>query len=158
MNTPNVIAPERNIILSGYFNPLHGGHMDMIEAAAKIGKVIVIVNNDKQQLLKKGKIILDEKTRLRIISSLKQVDEAILSIDDDPTVNKTLKLIASKKQNLGATAPNLVFANGGDRTNKNIAEHQTCEECGIKLLFNVGGEKTDSSSRIIFGMAQDLKA
>ena len=128
----------------------------MIEAAAKLGKVIVIVNNDKQQLLKKGKIILDEKNRLRIISSLKQVDEAILSIDDDPTVNKTLKLIASRNTNLGAAAPNLAFANGGDRTNKNIAEHQTCKECGIELLFNVGGEKTDSSSRIILGMAQDL--
>ena len=56
------------VIVSGYFNPLHGGHLDMIEAAAQMGdKLIVIVNNDKQQLLKKGKIILDENNRLRLI-------------------------------------------------------------------------------------------
>ena len=56
----------RVVIVSGYFNPLHGGHIDMIEAAAAMGdKLIVIVNNDKQQLLKKGKIILNESNRLR---------------------------------------------------------------------------------------------
>ena len=70
------------VIVSGYFNPLHGGHLDMIEAAAQMGdKLIVIVNNDKQQLLKKGKIILDESNRLRLMRALKGVDQVMLSID-----------------------------------------------------------------------------
>ena len=74
------------VIVSGYFNPLHGGHLDMIEAAAEMGdKLIVIVNNDKQQLLKKGKIILDENNRLRLMRALKGVDLVLLSIDEDPT-------------------------------------------------------------------------
>ena len=79
------------VIVSGYFNPLHGGHLDMIEAAAEMGdKLIVIVNNDKQQLLKKGKIILDENNRLRLMRALKGVDQVILSIDEDPTQIKSL--------------------------------------------------------------------
>ena len=78
------------VIVSGYFNPLHGGHLDMIEAAAEMGdKLIVIVNNDKQQLLKKGKIILDENNRLRLMRALKGVDQVILSIDEDPTQIKS---------------------------------------------------------------------
>ena len=63
------------VIVSGYFNPLHGGHLDMIESAAEMGdRLLVIVNNDKQQLLKKGKIILDERNRLRLMRALRQVD------------------------------------------------------------------------------------
>ena len=81
----------KTVIVSGYFNPLHGGHLDMIEAAAKLGEhLIVIVNNDKQQVLKKGKIILDEKNRLRLMRALKGVDQVVLSVDEDPTIIKTL--------------------------------------------------------------------
>ena len=81
------------VIVSGYFNPLHGGHLDMIESAAGLGdELIVIVNNDKQQVLKKGKIILDEKNRLRLMRALKGVSSVVLSIDEDPTIIKTLGL------------------------------------------------------------------
>lgn len=74
------------IILSGFFNPLHGGHIDMIEAGARLGdRLIVIVNNDVQQKIKKGKIILDERNRLRLISSLKYVDDAVLAVDQRST-------------------------------------------------------------------------
>ena len=85
------------VIVSGYFNPLHGGHLDMIEAAAQMGdKLIVIVNNDKQQLLKKGKIILDENNRLRLMRALKGVDQVVLSVDEDPTIIKTLEMVAGQ--------------------------------------------------------------
>ena len=85
------------MIVSGYFNPLHGGHLDMIEAAAQMGdKLIVIVNNDKQQLLKKGKIILDENNRLRLMRALKGVDQVVLSVDEDPTIIKTLEMVAGQ--------------------------------------------------------------
>ena len=133
------------VIVSGYFNPLHGGHLDMIEAAAKMGDhLIVIVNNDKQQLLKKGKIILDEANRLRVLRSIKGVDQSVLSIDDDPTICKTLEMVAG--QHPGDA---LGFANGGDRdSEKEIPEAVVCREFGIEMRFDAGEGKPDSSTRI----------
>jgi glycerol-3-phosphate cytidylyltransferase/D-beta-D-heptose 7-phosphate kinase/D-beta-D-heptose 1-phosphate adenosyltransferase len=134
------------VILSGYFNPLHGGHLDMIEEAASMGdKLIVIVNNDISQELKKGKIILDERNRLRLVSALKHVDDAVLSIDKDLTQIETLRVIAKEHPN-----DELIFANGGDRSSaKVVPETEVCEEFGITMVYGVGGtEKTDSSTRI----------
>jgi glycerol-3-phosphate cytidylyltransferase/D-beta-D-heptose 7-phosphate kinase/D-beta-D-heptose 1-phosphate adenosyltransferase len=132
-------------IISGYFNPLHGGHLDMIEAAKQMGdKLIVIVNNDKQQLLKKGKIILDENNRMRLMSALRDVDEAVLSIDAEPPVTNTLEMIAKKYPN-----DELIFANGGDRdTSKVVPETVVCDKYNIEMRFDAGKGKPDSSSRI----------
>lgn len=133
------------VIVSGYFNPLHGGHLDMIEAAAEMGDtLIVVVNNDIQQVLKKGKIILDEKNRLRLMRALKGVDQAVLSIDEDSTIVKTLEMIAG--QYPGDT---LIFANGGDRdTAKEVPEAAICEKYNIEMRFDAGVGKLDSSTRI----------
>ena len=118
----------------------------MIEAAARLGEyLIVIVNNDKQQRQKKGKIILDEQNRLRLMRALKGVDHVVLSIDKDPSVTHTLDMIAG--QHPGDT---LIFANGGDRnTTSEIPETEVCMKHNIHLVFGVGGaEKYDSSTRI----------
>ena len=133
------------VIVSGYFNPLHGGHLDMIEAAAAMGdKLIVIVNNDKQQLLKKGKIILDENNRLRLMRALKGVDQVVLSIDEDPPVIKTLEMVAGQYP-----GDELVFANGGDRNSTAaIPEAEVCEKYNIEMRFDAGEGKPDSSTRI----------
>lgn len=134
------------VIVSGYFNPLHGGHLDMIEAAAKLGdRLVVIVNNDKQQLLKKGKIILDEANRLRLLRALKGVDSVVLSVDEDPTIIQTLEMVA--RQHPG---DELIFANGGDRDSaKEVPEAAICEQYNIAMVFDAGGtEKADSSTRI----------
>ncbi len=134
------------VIVSGYFNPLHGGHIDMIEAAAAMGdRLIVIVNNDKQQLLKKGKIILDEKNRLRLIRAIRGVDQAVLSIDEEPPVIHTLEMVA--KQHPG---DEIIFANGGDRsTGKVVPETEVCKKYHIEMVFDAGGtQKMDSSTRI----------
>lgn len=135
----------KRVIVSGHFNPLHGGHIDMIESAAKLGdKLIVIVNNDQQQLLKKGKIILDEQNRMRLVDALGIVDETILAIDQDPTVKQTLQHIAERYPK-----DELVFANGGDRDSDNVTPEATvCHELGIKMVYSVGGCKADSSTRI----------
>lgn len=137
-------------IVSGYFNPLHGGHLDMIEAARALGdKLIVIVNNDKQQMLKKGKIILDETNRLRLMRALRDVNEVVLSIDEDPTVIKTMEMVA--KQHPG---DKLIFCQGGDRkTDKDNPEADVCREYGIEIVYGVGTDvrgllKPDSSTRI----------
>lgn len=138
------------VIISGYFNPLHGGHLDMIEAAKKMGdRLVVVVNNDKQQLLKKGKIILDEDNRVRLIRALRDVDEAFLSIDEDPTQIETLKQLAHNYH-----GEELIFANGGDRHGeREIPETAVCKENNIALVFGVGTDvrglvKPDSSTRI----------
>ena len=141
------------VIESGFFNPLHGGHLDMIEAGAKLGdKLIVIVNNDAQQVLKKGKVILTAENRARLIGALPDVDEVLIAIDDDPTVIKSLEVVAQKYPD-----DELVFANGGDRdSEKAIPEGDVCRQYDIEMIFGVGGtEKADSSTRINQAMGHD---
>lgn len=138
----------KRVIISGYFNPLHGGHLDYIEAAKAMGDhLVVIVNNDVQQELKKGKVILDEMNRMRLVSALRVVDETVLSIDTEPPVIKTLREIALKYQ-----GDELIFANGGDRSGERVVpETDICHEMGIEMVFGVGSDevvKRDSSSRI----------
>jgi cytidyltransferase-like protein len=136
----------KTIIVSGFFNPLHGGHLDMIEAAAVMGdRLVVIVNNDVQQVMKKDKIILTEENRARVLGALRVVDEVFIAVDQDATVTKTLGLIAQKY-----AGDELVFANGGDRdSEKAIPEGDVCRQYGIEMVFGVGGtRKADSSTRI----------
>ena len=118
----------------------------MIEAGAAMGdKLIVIVNNDAQQHLKKGKVILTAENRVRVVAALRCVDEAIISIDNDPPVIKTLEHIALKYPD-----DELIFANGGDRdSEKAIPEGDICRKYNIRMIFGVGGvNKADSSTRI----------
>lgn len=134
------------VIVSGYFNPLHGGHLDMIEAAAEMGdKLLVIVNNDVQQVQKKDKIILNEANRLRLIKALRVVDEAVLSIDQEPPVINTLEMVARQYPEW-----DIVFANGGDRISTEVVpETEICQKYNIEMIFGVGGaNKADSSTRI----------
>lgn len=141
----------KRVIASGYFNPLHGGHLDMIEAAKGMGDyLIVVVNNDKAQMLKKGKIILEENNRLRVIRALRDVDEAMLSVDEDLGQSKTLRKIREMYPD-----DELVFVNGGDRDPSKQAlpenETQAIKDCNITAVFGVGSsevEKRDSSTRI----------
>jgi glycerol-3-phosphate cytidylyltransferase/D-beta-D-heptose 7-phosphate kinase/D-beta-D-heptose 1-phosphate adenosyltransferase len=122
----------------------------MIEAAAALGdKLVVVVNNDVQQVMKKDKIILDQENRMRLMSALKLVDEVVLSVDDDPGQSKTLRKLRQMYPN-----DELIFANGGDRdSTKALPENEAaaCVDCGIRAVFGVGShevEKRDSSTRI----------
>ncbi|HEX8390186.1 MAG TPA: adenylyltransferase/cytidyltransferase family protein [Candidatus Saccharimonadales bacterium] len=138
----------KRIIVSGYFNPLHGGHLNLIEAAREKGDhLIVVVNNDDQQMLKKGKIILDEANRVRLVSALRQVDEVVVSIDDTPGQAKTLNMIANKYPD-----DELLFCQGGDYGSLDALppdEAAVCKAKRITVLFGVGDtEKYDSSTRI----------
>lgn len=141
----------KRVIVSGHFNPLHGGHIDMIEAAARLGDYLIVsVNNDKAQMLKKGKIILDEQNRTRLMAALRDVDEVVLSVDEDEGQALTLRKIRAMYPD-----DELIFANGGDRDPNRHAlpanETQSCIDCNIQTVFGVGShevEKRDSSSRI----------
>jgi cytidyltransferase-like protein len=146
----------KTVIVSGYFNPLHGGHIDMMEAAAELGdRLIVIVNNDLQQLEKKGKIILDEQNRLRLVESIGIVDEAMVcgAEEGDMTPKTSLEAIALKYPD-----DELIFCNGGDRPGKTIPEDEVamCQKYGIEMRYGIGGDtKADSSTRINQALGHD---
>lgn len=135
-------------IVSGYFNPLHIGHLSMFRGAKEIAPwLVVIVNNDEQQLLKKGKIIVPENDRLEIVSEVRLVSKTLLASDTDSTVCETLRTIHALYP-----GGQFVFCNGGDRSDPDAlpsAETAVCQELGIEMRYGVGGEmKQDSSSRI----------
>jgi cytidyltransferase-like protein len=137
---------QRVSIVSGYFNPVHVGHLRMMEAARTLtGYLVVIVNNDTQQMIKKGKIILPLDDRIEVVRALRVTDDAIAAVDDDSSVRHSLRVVREKYP-----AAELIFANGGDRSSAaKISEADVCDELGIELRFGVGGEeKADSSTRI----------
>ena len=129
------------IVVSGYFDPIHVGHLEMMELARSLGdELVVIVNNDVQAKIKKGKAFMREEDRLKIVKSIKHVSAALLSIDENKTVCKSLKKI--KK---AYPKDKLIFANGGDRTNDEAPESKVCEKLGIKVVDGLG-KKIRSSS------------
>jgi cytidyltransferase-like protein len=135
----------RIVVVSGYFNPLHKGHIEYFNKSKEHGdKLYVIVNNDKQRELKGSKEFQDEDERMFIIQSLKMVDRVFLSIDTDRTVCQTISTIHS----LEDSSDELFFANGGDQINDTIPERQVCDWLGIKLIDGMG-DKIQSSSWLI---------
>lgn len=133
------------IIVSGYFNPLHKGHLELFEKAKSVGDELwVIVNSDIQRELKGSKEFMDENERLIIVNSIKYVDKAIISIDNDKTQCATLARLADEN----TANYNLHFANGGDQNNESIPEVLICKEKGIVLLEGLG-DKIQSSSRLL---------
>ncbi len=143
------------MIVSGYFSPLHVGHLDMIDDAAAAGDIlIVIVNNNDQQIAKKGKLIIDEQDRLRLVKALRAVDDAFIAVDSDRTVTESIRLAASKYPD-----HRLIFANGGDRKPEFVPEAAVCEELGVEMTFGVGGtNKADSSTRINMALGIETEA
>lgn len=133
------------VIVSGYFNPVHKGHIEYFNKSKSHGdKLYVIVNSDLQRELKGSKEFQDEGERFLIIDSLKMVDKTILSIDIDRTVRETLRMIHSEY----GKDVELFFANGGDQNNDTIPEKPICDELGIKLIDGLG-DKIQSSSWLL---------
>jgi cytidyltransferase-like protein len=125
----------KKVAISGYFDPIHVGHLEYIEMSKKLGDyLVVIVNNNKQCVLKKGKPFMDEIDRMKIVKAIKWVDEVFLSVDQDGTVCKSLKKIKPD-----------IFTNGGDRHNKECPEAVVCRKYEIELLDGMG-DKIRSSS------------
>ena len=136
---------KKAIIVSGYFNPIHKGHLEYFNnAKALADELFVIVNNDYQRELKDSKEFQKEDERVIIVSNIKAVDKVILSIDKDRTVCESLKRIAKDY----GPQYDLAFANGGDQNNDTIPEKPICEEEGILLIDGLG-DKIQSSSWLL---------
>lgn len=140
--------PRRASVVSGYFNPLHPGHLDLFEAArARTGYLVVIVNNDIQQVLKKGKVIQSEDDRLRIVRALRTVDAAYLAVEDGPGMDGSFDVVRADYPDT-----ELEFCNGGDRADLDalpLEEVEAARRNDITLVYGTGGfEKVDSSTRI----------
>jgi len=129
------VKNEVVVAVSGYFDPIHVGHLEYFQLASKLGdKLIVIVNNNHQAKLKKGEFFIHEKDRIQIVAALRCVDEVFLSIDTDSSVCKSLE----------AVKPN-IFANGGDRSLDEVPETAVMKKYDIKLVDGLG-DKIRSSS------------
>jgi len=136
---------KKAIIVSGYFNPIHKGHLAYFHNAKKHGDALfVIVNSDHQRTLKGSKEFQDEKERMIIVSNFGVVDKVILSVDLDRTVCKTLAKIYTDLGN----EYQLAFANGGDQNNDTIPERPVCKRLGIELIDGLG-DKIQSSSWLL---------
>jgi len=131
-------TPYDVVCVSGGFDPVHIGHLRMLREAAAFGKVIVIVNSDDWLMRKKGYIFMPLEERCEILCGFTAVDETVVVDDADGTVCEALQRVRPT-----------YFANGGDRKNNNTPEIQLCKELGIKLLWNMGGGKIQSSSDLV---------
>ena len=133
------------IIVSGYFNPIHKGHLDYFNQAKELAdELIVIVNNDFQRELKGSQKFQLQEERVIIVSNIKAVDRVYLSVDQDRTVCQTITKISEE---LGATH-DLAFANGGDQNNQSIPEVPVCQKLGVTLIDGLG-DKIQSSSWLL---------
>lgn len=130
------------IIVSGYFNPLHKGHLELFEKAKASGdKLWVIVNSDLQRELKGSKTFMEEEERLTIVSAIKYVDKALISFDKDKTQCTTLDFLAKEY----TSEFDLYFANGGDQNNESVPEVAVCKKNGIGLIEGLGAKIQSSS-------------
>jgi len=137
---------KRKIVaVSGGFDPVHVGHVRMIKDAARLGDVIIITNSDAWLKRKKGYVFMPWDERQEILAEFKGVIDVIEAWDEDDTVCKTLERVKPD-----------IFANGGDRKGNNTPEVELCQDLGIQLVWNIGGDKIQSSSELVKKM-KDLK-
>jgi len=129
---------EKIVVVSGGFDPIHVGHLRMMKEAAEHGKLTVVINSDAWLKRKKGYVFMPWEERAELISALSCVDKVIEAKDDDRTVCETLKELRPD-----------IFANGGDRGVNTTPEAKLCEELGIELIWNIGGGKVRSSSKLV---------
>ena len=139
MNTKKL----KTIAISGGFDPVHVGHVRLMQDAKAMGdRLIVIINNDNWLKQKKGYVFMPEQERAAVIKAIKYVDDVIITShpEDFQDISVCYELEQLKPD---------IFANGGDRKADNIPEYQLCEKLGIEMIFNVGGGKAQSSSDLV---------
>ncbi len=132
------MSDKKTIVISGGMDPVHVGHVRMIQAAAELGEVIVVLNSDEWLKRKKGYAFMPFEERKYLLESIKGVS-AVSDVDDsDGTVCEALQRLKPD-----------MFGNGGDRTSDNTPEKEVCLDIGIQMIWNLGGEKVQSSSELV---------
>ncbi len=133
---PPSIWTDRTVMVSGGFDPIHAGHVQMIKDAAKHGSVVVVANSDEWLMRKKGYVFMPWEERALILKEIKGVVMVAAVDDSDGTVCNAIRMLRPD-----------FFANGGDRGKCNTPEQDVCEELGIDMLWGIGGDfKMNSSS------------
>lgn len=135
------------VCVSGGFDPVHIGHLRLMQAASQYGRVVVIVNSDDWLLRKKGYVFMPLAERCELLEGFACVDTAIRVDDTDNSVCEALARLNPD-----------YFANGGDRKADNTPEVELCQTLGIELLWNVGGGKVQSSSELVRLNGNDLSS
>jgi D-beta-D-heptose 7-phosphate kinase/D-beta-D-heptose 1-phosphate adenosyltransferase len=130
------------VVISGAFDPIHVGHIRLIKESSKYGKVVIILNSDMWLMKKKGYFFMSYDERKELLENMRHVYSVIPSNDRSNDVCEEL-------QNLNPR----YFANGGERNADNTPETDLCKELGIETLWDIGGSKIQSSSKLI----NDLK-
>ena len=142
------------IIVSGYFNPIHIGHLEYFNKAKEIGnKLFVIVNSDFQRKLKGSREFMSEQERITIINNIKAVDYSMVSIDTDRTVVRSIQYVFNRYAN----EFDIYFGNGGDQTNETSPEKSICEKLGIKTIDKLGSKIQSSSWLLNKNLQNDSK-
>jgi cytidyltransferase-like protein len=131
-------SPYEIVAVSGGMDPVHKGHVRMIQEAAQFGEVIIILNSDEWLMRKKGFVFMSWEERAEILESIKGVKKVVRVDDTDGSVCEALR-----------REKPTYFANGGDRTDKNTPEMEVCIDLGISMLWGVGGGKIQSSSDLV---------
>lgn len=134
---------KKIVCVSGGFDPIHVGHVRMIQEAAALGdELVVIINNDHWLMKKKGHVFMPQDQRREVVEGLRGVTRVVFTAhepdDEDRSVCRELREIKPD-----------IFANGGDRKPDGdpVPEVAVCEELGIEMVYNVGqGGKVQSSS------------
>jgi len=138
---------KKTIAVSGGFDPLHVGHLRMMQEAAQHGLLTVIINSDEWLLRKKGYVFMPWEERAELIESYDFVNQVVKAQDEDRTVVKSLDELRPD-----------IFANGGDRENINTPEARFCRENDIEMMFGIGGGKIQSSSTMVTDVTQKKRA
>lgn len=152
-NMPKKSKKQKKIVMvSGGFDPVHVGHLDMLKEAKELGdELVVILNNDNWLKLKKGHAFMNEEDRKEILESFKFVDRVVITSHEpntkDISVCRELELLKPH-----------IFANGGDRKEDNIPEYEICKRLGIEMVFNIGKKgKIRSSSELVKQAKEKIK-
>lgn len=134
----NMAKNNKTIAISGGMDPVHVGHIKMIQAAAELGNVVVILNSDAWLKRKKGYVFMPYEERKYLLEHIKGVSAVSAVNDDDGTVCEALQRLQPD-----------MFGNGGDRTSDNTPEKEVCLDIGIQMIWNLGGQKVQSSSELV---------
>ena len=129
---------SKTVCVSGGFDPVHIGHLRMMQEAAQFGQIVVIVNSDDWLQRKKGYVFMPFAERCELLKGFACVVQTVAVDDKDNTVCEALERLRPD-----------YFANGGDRKGDNTPEIELCQKLGIELLWNMGGEKIQSSSVLV---------